>query len=135
MVAALTPLRKATGSERPCQTILVTGCRMGNDGAVEIRPGLVVSDRALVTFCRRHAIRRLAIFGSALRADFREDSDVDVLVEFEQRRTPGLLRLAAMELELGDLLGREVELRTYEDLSRHFRDQVQASAEELYAAA
>jgi predicted nucleotidyltransferase len=101
---------------------------------VELRPGLVVADSELIAFCRRHAVRRLALYGSALRDDFRADSDVDVLVEFEAGRTPGLLGIASMELELGHLIGREVELRTYEDLSRYFRDEVRASARELYAA-
>jgi predicted nucleotidyltransferase len=104
-------------------------------GSVEIRPGLGVADDVVADFCRRHSIRRLAVFGSALRDDFRDDSDVDVLVEFEPAATPGLLAIAAMEIELGDLFGREVELRTYEDLSRHFRDRVRTSARELYAAA
>jgi uncharacterized protein len=103
-------------------------------GGVEIRPGLAVDDRDVTDFCRRHAIRRLAVFGSALGERFRDDSDVDVLVDFEPGRTPGLLALAAMELELGALVGREVELRTYEDLSRHFRDRVRAQARQLYAA-
>lgn len=101
---------------------------------MELRPGISVADDEVTAFCRRHGIRRLAVFGSALRADFRDDSDVDVLVEFEVGRTPGLLSLASMELELGELVGREVELRTIEDLSRHFRDDVMASAQELYAA-
>jgi uncharacterized protein len=101
---------------------------------MELRPGIAVADDELEAFCRRHGVRRLALFGSALRDDFRDDSDVDVLVEFEPERTPGLLSLAGMELELGQLLGREVELRTYGDLSRHFRDEVVASARELYAA-
>ena len=79
-------------------------------------------------------IRRLAAFGSVLRSDFRSDSDVDVLVEFVPGRVPGLLGIAAMELELGDMIGRDVELRTYADLSRFFRDEVRASARELYAA-
>lgn len=102
--------------------------------AVEIRPGLAVDDRELDAFCRRHSIRRVAVSGSALGERFRDDSDVDVLVDFEPGRTPGLLAVATMELELGALLGREVELRTYEDLSRHLRDRVRASARQLYAA-
>lgn len=103
---------------------------------MEIRSDLWVDDDALVAFCRRHGIGRLALFGSVLRDDFTDSSDVDVLVEFEPGRTPGLLQLAAMELELGRLIGgREVELRTYEDLSRHFRDGVRESAVPLYAAA
>lgn len=102
---------------------------------MEIRPGISAEDDVLRAFCRRHGVRRLALFGSVLRDDFRDDSDIDILVEFEPGRSPGLLTLASMELELGGLFGREVELRTYEDLSRHFRDRVRASAQDLYAAA
>jgi len=108
--------------------------RVRDHGDVEIRPGIGVDDAALAAFAQRHAIRRLAAFGSVLRSDFGPDSDIDVLVEFETSRVPGLLSIAAMELELGDLIGREVELRTYADLSRFFRDQVRDSARELYAA-
>lgn len=74
------------------------------------------------------------MFGSVLGNDFGEESDVDVLVDFVPGSEPGLLRLAAMELQLGEVLGREVELRTYEDLSRRFRDEVRGAARELYAA-
>jgi predicted nucleotidyltransferase len=102
--------------------------------AMEIRPGVQVDDNALASFAERHAIRRLAVFGSVLRDDFRPDSDVDVLVEFERGAAPGLLGIASMELELGGLIGREVELRTYGDLSRFFRDRVRGVARELYAA-
>jgi predicted nucleotidyltransferase len=105
-------------------------------GGMDIRPGLPVDDETLAQFCRRHAIRRLAVFGSALRNDFRDDSDIDVLVDFATGATPGLLRIAQMELELAELIdGREVEIRTYEDLSRYFRDDVAQSATTLYAAA
>jgi uncharacterized protein len=69
-----------------------------------------------------------------LRDDFDDTSDVDILVEFQPGRTPGLLRLAQMELELEPIIGRAVELRTYEDLSPHFRDQVAATARSVYAA-
>lgn len=93
-------------------------------------------EEALAAFCRSSGIRRLALFGSVSRGEQGSDSDVDLLVEFEPGRIPGLLRLAAMELELGRLLGnREVELRTYEDLSRFFRDEVRATATPLYDAA
>ena len=53
--------------------------------------------KVIAAFCRRHHIRRLAVFGSALRDDFRPDSDVDLLVEFEPEHTPGLIRLGAMK--------------------------------------
>lgn len=102
---------------------------------MRIRPGIEVDDSALAQFCQRHSIVRLALYGSSLRGDFSPGSDIDVLVEFEPGHVPGLLRLAEMEIELEDLLGGgEVELRTYEDLSRFFRDEVRASARPLYAA-
>jgi len=85
-------------------------------------------------FAPRHGIRRIALFGSVLRGEDTPASDVDLLVEFAEGRTPGLLGMAELELELGAVLGREVELRTYEDLSRYFRDDVRAQARVLYAA-
>jgi hypothetical protein len=89
----------------------------------------------IADFCRRHHICKLALFGSVLRDDFGPESDVDVLVEFEPEREPGLIRLSAMELELSPLFAdRKVDLRTAEDLSRYFRSQVVASAEGVYAA-
>lgn len=82
--------------------------------------------------CRRRHIRRLALFGSVLRDDFRPDSDSDILVEFEPGRTPGF-KFWAIEDELTQLLGRKVDLNTPQDLSRYFRDRVLAQAEPLYA--
>lgn len=84
-----------------------------------------LDEEKIAAFCRQHHIRRLALFGSVLRPDFRSDSDVDVLVEFEQGFAPGLLGIARMERELGALFGgRKVYLRTPEDLSRYFRQSV-----------
>lgn len=98
------------------------------------RQNIEIPKGKIAGFCRRNHIRRLAFFGSALRDDFRPDSDVDVLVEFEPRHAPGFLRLAGMERELSGLLGgRRVDMRTLEDLSRYFRDEVAASAEVQYA--
>src|SRR5512138_4000802 len=85
-------------------------------------------------FCRRHQVRRLALFGSVLRDDFRPDSDVDVLVEFAPESHAGLFELARMEAELAELVGRKVDLRTPAELSRYFRDEVLATAEVQYAA-
>jgi uncharacterized protein len=93
-----------------------------------------VDDDFVAAFAATHGIRRIALFGSALREDFTSDSDIDLLVEFQPGHTPGLLHLAQMELELEDVLGRPVELRTAEDLSPYFRDAVTASARPLYAA-
>ena len=88
----------------------------------------------IASFCREKHIRRLAIFGSALRSDFRPDSDIDLLVEFEPDHTPSFFGIARMERELSALLGgRKVDLRTPEDLSRYFRHQVLEEAEVQYA--
>ena len=101
-----------------------------------ITPSLRVDRDELAAFCRRNGIRSLAVFGSAITGDFDGESDVDLLIEFEPGRTPGLLGIARMELEAAPIFGgREVELRTYEDLSRYFRDEVRAKAEPLYGAA
>jgi predicted nucleotidyltransferase len=90
---------------------------------------------ALAAFCRRNHISRLSLFGSVLREDFGPGSDIDVLVEFEPDHVPGFFRLAGLERELLVLLGhRKVDLRTPEDLSRYFRQQVLASARVVYAA-
>jgi len=83
-------------------------------------------------FCKRNHIRKLSLFGSVLRDDFRPDSDVDVLVEFEEGCVPGLLRLVGMKNELSIIIGREVDLRTPEDLSRYFREEVVTSAQVEY---
>jgi predicted nucleotidyltransferase len=85
-------------------------------------------------FCRRYGIRELRLFGSALRDDFRADSDVDFLVEFEAGTRVGLLGLAQMELELSEIVGRKADLRTAGDLSRYFRQDVIDHASVLYAA-
>ncbi len=89
---------------------------------------------AVERFCRENRIRRLSVFGSALRSDFRPDSDVDVLVEFEPEVLIGLIGLARLELELAEMVGREVDLNTPAGLHRRFRDRVLAEAEVLYAA-
>jgi len=90
---------------------------------------------ALAEYCRSRHIRRLALFGSTLRGTARPDSDVDLLVEFEPGHEPGLIGVSAMELELSVFFeGRKVDLRTPNDLSRHFRDEVQRTAELRYVA-
>jgi predicted nucleotidyltransferase len=86
----------------------------------------------LAAFCRRHHIQKLSLFGSVLRNDFRPDSDVDVLVEFEPGHVPGFAFIT-MQDELSVLLGRKVDLNTPNFLSRYFRDQVLSEAKVLYA--
>jgi predicted nucleotidyltransferase len=96
---------------------------------------ITIPKDALARFCRERGIRRLAVYGSALRDDFGPDSDIDLLVEFEPDRVPTLFDIAGMEQELSALYGgRKVDLRTLEDLSRYFRDRVWAEAEVQYAA-
>ncbi len=99
-----------------------------------MNPHLPVSETTLAAFCEKHGIRRLALYGSALRDDFGPDSDIDLLVEFEPDRIPGLLGVAGMELALSELFaGRNVDLRTAEDLSPYFRQKVLDIAEVQYA--
>jgi hypothetical protein len=99
------------------------------------RARIDIPNEKIAEFCRRNHIKRLALFGSVLRDDFRPDSDVDVLVEFEPEARVGLLTLAGMEIELSELLGRKVDLNTPGFLSRYFRDEVLAEAEVRYDAA
>jgi predicted nucleotidyltransferase len=93
---------------------------------------IAISREKIAEFCRRHHIRKLSFFGSVISEHFTQDSDVDVLVEFEPGQVVGLIRLAGMELELSEILGRKVDMRT-PDLSRYFREEVLSSAEIQYA--
>lgn len=95
---------------------------------------VIIAKDKITDFCEHHFIRRLAVFGSALREDFRPDSDIDVLVEFMPGHTPGFFGLFDMEEELSTIFGgRKIDLRTPKDLSRYFRDEVVATAEVQYA--
>ncbi len=98
------------------------------------RAKIDIPKRKIAEFCRKHHIRKLSFFGSVLRDDFRSDSDVDVLVEFEPGKTPGLA-FFAMQDELSELLGRKVDLNTPMCLSRYFRDEVLVEAEAVYVEA
>lgn len=91
-----------------------------------------IADKALCSFCQKHQIVRLALFGSVLRDDFSPESDVDVLVEFDPSARIGLIRFASIENELSELFGRRVDLNTIESLSKYFRDGVLEEAEYLY---
>jgi uncharacterized protein len=93
-----------------------------------------VDRQAIAGFCARHHIRRFSFFGSVLREDFRPDSDIDVLVEFDPEARVGFLAMADMEMELSGMLGRTVDLRTPQEISRYFREKVLTSAEVQYAA-
>lgn len=88
----------------------------------------------LAAFCRRHNVRRLSLFGSILRSDFRPGSDIDILVEFEEGQTPSLMDLGGMQVELSEMLEREVDLKTPGFLSHRIRRKVMSEAVVQYAA-
>ncbi|MFM7599681.1 MAG: nucleotidyltransferase family protein [Pseudanabaena sp.] len=85
---------------------------------------ILLPQEVIASFCQRHHIRKLSIFGSILRDDFSKSSDVDFLVEFEPDHIPGYFRLTGMEIELSELINRKADLRTPKELSHYFRQQV-----------
>jgi len=95
--------------------------------------GIDVPEQAIADVCQRHHIRRLALFGSVLRGQLRSDSDLDVLVEFDENHTPGFA-FFDVEAELSQILGRKVDLNTPQFLSPHFRQEVEAEAEVVFGA-
>ena len=97
--------------------------------------GIDIPKDLIASFCQRNGIRRLSLFGSILRDDFSQASDIDLLVEFESGRVPGFLGMAHLEIELGKLLGRKIDLRTPAELSRSFREEIIREAVPQYVAA
>jgi predicted nucleotidyltransferase len=89
----------------------------------------------IAEYCKRNQVRRLSLFGSVLREDFGPDSDVDVLVEFEPGTRIGLIRLSGLEIELGKIVGRKVDLNTPGFLSKYYRDEIITEADVQYDAA
>ena len=102
-------------------------------GGEKPKAHIAVPDEQVAEFCRRNRIRWLALFGSVLRDDFKPDSDVDVLVEFEPEARVGLIALGEMQHELSNLFTRPVDLVLKNGLKRRIRDSVLASAEVMYA--
>ncbi len=96
--------------------------------------GIEIPREQIAVFCRTNGIRRLSLFGSILRNDFRPESDVDVLVEFQPEARVGLAFIR-MQDELSAILGHKVDLNTPASLSKYFRDEVLHEAEEFYVAA
>ena len=95
--------------------------------------GIKIPKQKLVAYCKKNHIKKLAFFGSFLRDDFRSESDIDILVEFERGHTPGFFDLVRMEEQLSRFFkGKEIDLRTPNDLSRYFREKVIRDAEVLY---
>ena len=95
---------------------------------------LNIDEATLAQYCEKHHIRRKALFGSQFRGTAGPDSDIDLLVEFDPSYIPGLMGIAGMEIELSELLGQKVDLRTAADLSRYFRDEILQTAQVQYAA-
>jgi uncharacterized protein len=93
-----------------------------------------IDNEAVAAFCQRHHLTKLALFGSVLTDRFGPDSDVDVLFEYDPSHIPSLFKIARMERELTEILGRKADMRTPLDLSKHFRDEVVRSALVQYAA-
>jgi predicted nucleotidyltransferase len=94
---------------------------------------ITIPEKEVAEFCRRHHILKLSLFGSVLRDDFSPDSDVDVLVIFDDEHVPSFFKLFDMEEELSALLnGSKVEMKTPEDLSKYFREEVVETAELIY---
>jgi len=133
---ALRGRRKGPGAGKARVPAIVDsrGLKISGTKRMESTSKMTVPQREIANFCHRHRIRRLSLFGSVLREDFRPRSDVDVLVEFEPGQSVGLIRLAGMERELSQLLGRKVDLNTRGFLSPWFRDQVLREAEDQYVA-
>lgn len=92
-----------------------------------------IDQARVAVFCKAHHITKLALFGSVLIGQFGPDSDVDILVQFDPAHIPGLFALAGMEMELGEMLERKVDMRTPNDLSRYFRGEVVKNALVQYA--
>jgi predicted nucleotidyltransferase len=88
--------------------------------------------KSIRDYCEQQPVRRLSLFGSVLREDFTEASDVDMLVEYLPGERVTLLDMAQQEIDLGKIIGRKVDLRTSHELSRHFRQQVIQSAVPIY---
>jgi hypothetical protein len=97
--------------------------------------GIRVPEHTIAEFCRRHRVRKLSFFGSVLRDDFHPESDVDILVEFEPDARVGLFEFSAMQDELSELVGRQVDLNTPGFLSRYFRKKVLQTAQTIYERA
>ncbi len=93
-----------------------------------------LSNSEIAEFCRKNKIIKLSLFGSSLRDDFGPESDVDILVEFDPKARIGLMKLAGMETELSEMIGRKVDLNTPGFISKYYRDKVLAESEVQYVA-
>ncbi len=94
---------------------------------------VAIRSEELRDLCRRYHVHSLALFGSVLRDDFRTDSDVDLVVEFEPNAHVGLMMLSRMQRELADLLHRPVDLVPRDGLKAAIRESVLSAAQVIYA--
>ncbi|MCR4315073.1 MAG: nucleotidyltransferase domain-containing protein [Planctomycetes bacterium] len=92
-------------------------------------PRIAIPQIEIASFCKQKGIRKLSLFGSVLRDDFTDESDIDVLVVFEPNARVGLIKLAGLEIELSEILGRKAEIHTIAGLPESFRDEVLAEEE------
>lgn len=102
-------------------------------GRMIVQHHIEISDEELAEICRRYHVRELALFGSILRDDFDESSDIDVLVEFEPNAPIGFIALQDFQEELSTLFGRSVDVVTKPGLNRHFREPVLKNARIIYS--
>ena len=98
-----------------------------------MNPHISLDQVEIKKFCKKHGIRKLSLFGSVLSSRFNDQSDIDILIEFNSHIKVGLMQMAQMELELSKIIGRKVDLRTPSELSRYFRQDVLDSAIPQYA--
>jgi uncharacterized protein len=97
-----------------------------------IKPKITLDEKKIKTFCKKHHILKLALFGSVLTDAFKRTSDVDFLVYFDKKHIPGLFGISSMERELTEIIGRKADLRTPFDLSPYFRDEVITESKCIY---
>lgn len=103
--------------------------------APKIHSALVNKKEDLIAICKKYHIRSVRVFGSAVRSDFKNDSDIDLLVEFEKEFMPGFFIFMKIQKELSSLFERQVDLNTNDDLHEYFKDRVEKEAENIYVAA
>jgi predicted nucleotidyltransferase len=99
-----------------------------------LAPGIVLPEAEIAEICRRHQVRELSLFGSAVRGELRSDSDIDFLVDYFPDARPSLLDLIGMMNELSDLLGRKVDLGVKRALKARYRAAILGEAQVVYAA-
>jgi uncharacterized protein len=91
-----------------------------------------IDEKKIGEFCKKNGIKKLSLFGSAISREIDESNYIDILVEFFEDSIPGMIGMAGMERHLSEIYGKKVDLRTKDELSRYFREQVLSQAEVMY---